>query len=59
MNIKTPYLIKKYLDTKLEEFKAKSINLKHTKPTKYHYVLMIKDLLKMMGFIHQLILLKS
>ena len=46
MNLKTLYLIKKYLDKKWEEFKATNINLEHTKSTKYHYqVLMIKDLI--------------
>ena len=37
MNLKTLCLTKKYSDTKWTEFKAKNIDLEHTKSTKYHY----------------------
>ena len=37
MNLKTLYLIKKYSDTKWEEFKSKNIKLEHAKSTKFHY----------------------
>ena len=46
MNLKALYLTKKYSDTKCEEFKAKNMNLEHTKSTKHHdRVLIIKDML--------------
>ena len=43
MNLMTLCSTRKYSDIKWEEFKPKSINLEHTKSTKYHYhVLMTK-----------------
>ena len=47
-------------DTKCNEFKVKITKLENKKSTKYHYcVLMIKDLFQMMGFIYQLIFIKT
>ena len=53
------YLMKKLLETKLKEFKVKSINQELMKLAKYLcHVLTIKDTYQMMEFIRWLIFIK-